>query len=239
MTTRTVDLAVFAALVTAVVSRWIGVIGTQWRLRTQQSYIPVDGEKGPPHLDIRMIQRVKWREGISILDGDSPSTCKWVLVGSLRLIFWYLLQPITYTVAFIVHYDSISHTQRVLGAIVLARELLSLVMTLGTMWAHPSFLLINFFASGTLSKSFLTISFFTLMPDRTVVRVVVNGSLIGKVTRALFPILDLCSIIAFIVGCQARNFPLIFALSYGLTVAAAVLFVAAACYSIIPAETRR
>ena len=77
---------------------------------------------------------ISWRDA-RISMGVNNETA--ILVASIRLIFWHLMQPGLYFLVFYAYWPMIDEPQRICGSIVAGRELIYFGVCLIGLWVNP------------------------------------------------------------------------------------------------------
>ena len=151
-----------------------------------------------------------------------------------RLLFWHVLQPLSYFAAFHTTAHQLDWLQYLLGAVVGVREGVYLLATFAALVKNPTFLLLQIEAclrdrdasgagSGTMimngGPSFLLM--YTLQPERVVERVLFSDGGVGKEAAGMFitagAILDLIGVAALGYGLSQGNLPPVLGVSYACT----------------------
>ena len=151
-----------------------------------------------------------------------------------RLLFWHVLQPLSYFAAFHTTAYQLDWLQYLLGAVVGVREGVYLLATFAALVKNPTFLLLQVEAcardrdasgdgSGTMimngGPSFLLM--YALQPERVVERALFSDGGVGKEVAGLSitagVILDLIGVAALGYGLSQGNLPPVLGVSYACT----------------------
>jgi hypothetical protein len=168
-------------------------------------------------------------------NGDSARTA--LVLGTMRLLFWHLLQPLVYFYVLWLHYADFDSLQRGFGVAVGVREAGYLLTTLLCACANPAFLLVNV-GTSVRSKEKYDVRFllvYVFAPEKFVVSAF-HSTCASKSDREyedgcdaipgylclakLFLVslcLDLCSVGALVASVRSVTVPLPLVLGYAMT----------------------
>eukprot|EP01043_Picozoa_sp_COSAG02_P055664 COSAG02_NODE_6492_length_3539_cov_1.962209_2_plen_658_part_00 len=162
-------------------------------------------------------------------DGSGLSPHQAAGRAALRLFAWHLLQPALYFYVFVDALSGLDEIQRVLGALVGVREGAYALSVLACVVVNPAFLLVD--VGATVRERFLPWSsgyrwlvVYVVAPEKFVMWALTSeggldlcdGSCFTVLIIVVF-LLDLCGMVALIIGLAVGHLPLPLAVGYSIT----------------------
>ena len=169
-------------------------------------------------------QRMPWSQCRDVL---RLNRCAAILVSSLRLVFWHWMQPLLYGYVVLIHWNHLDSGQQLLALFVGVREALYYTMSVAAVIVNPSFLLVD----TKFSKSYVaSLLIYAVAPDKFMAAAILPRESDGKLSYGsmlfvfvVLPIMDICSVIAFVWAIAVGNTYAPLMIGYGVTSVVMVL----------------
>ena len=197
-----------------------------------KNIIPIESGYGP---NMETVHTCTWDEARTM---HGYSQCKAFMIGTIRFIFWHILQPISYLILLYIYHDALSNAQLILGCIIGIRESIYFSLLLIVLIMKPSFLLVDISADPGWGSFMLSLSLYIFAPDIFVYMILAESKLfktsthiwIHRAILIIFIIMNYCAIVALILGIKMKSLPIPLSIGYFFTTLEALCLIIGYCY---------